>query len=160
MIGTKKSAPEVNLRLVYSMSCIGQGLAGLKTFCAVMDIPPPISQKSYDNIVKKIKSATQVVAEKSMKTASSEEKEITGSSDVRISGDGTWKTRGHTSKVGVCSVIGSESGKVIDVEVLSSFCKACEKNTFIRPQLQKESFRKLWCNGGHRDDENIPAFRA
>lgn len=126
MLGIKKSAPEVNLRLVYSMRCIGQGLAGLKTFCAVMNIPPPISQKSYDNIVRKIKCATKVAAENCMKTASCEEEALTGSSDICISGDGTWKTRGHTSKVGVCSVIGSQSGKVIDVEVLSSFCKACE----------------------------------
>jgi hypothetical protein len=48
-----------------------------------------------------------------------------GSSDLIISGDGSWKTRGYTSLVGVCSVIGGLSGKVIDTEVLSSFCKGC-----------------------------------
>lgn len=64
-----------------------------------------------------------------MKIAAKEENSLTGNSNVCVSGDGTWKTRGHTSKVGVCSIIGSESGKVIDVEVLSSFCKACESNS-------------------------------
>jgi hypothetical protein len=63
-----------------------------------------------------------------MKSAAEEEIEITGNSHICVSGDSTWKTRGHTSKIGVCSVIGLESGKVIDTEVFSSFCKSCEQS--------------------------------
>ena len=48
-----------------------------------------------------------------------------GSTDLTISGDGTWKTRGHTSLVGVCSALGALTGKVIDTEVLSSYCQGC-----------------------------------
>ncbi|GFV13513.1 hypothetical protein TNCV_4689741 [Trichonephila clavipes] len=29
-------------------------------------------------------------------------------------------------RVGVCAVIGDETGKCIDVEVMSSFCKGCD----------------------------------
>ncbi|GFW99979.1 hypothetical protein TNCV_3079761 [Trichonephila clavipes] len=43
-----------------------------------------------------------------------------------VSGDGTWKTPGHSSRIGVCSVIEDVTGKVIDVAVLSSYCKGCE----------------------------------
>lgn len=110
------------------MRCIGVGLQGLQTFCAIMNTLPPISRKCYEDINKKILHATKNVAKSSMIAAAEEEVEASQSCDVVVSGDGTWKTRGHSSKVGVCSVIGIETGKVIDVEVLSNFCKSCEKN--------------------------------
>ncbi|GFY32216.1 uncharacterized protein TNCV_3557241 [Trichonephila clavipes] len=62
-----------------------------------------------------------------MKNAAKEEVSASGSNEICVSGDGTWKTRGHTSRIGVCSVIGDVTGKVIDVAVLSSYCKGCEK---------------------------------
>lgn len=37
----------------------------------------------------------------------------------------------------MCSVIGIETGKVIDVEVLSSFCKACESKPLLNPDCKK-----------------------
>ncbi|GFT48838.1 uncharacterized protein TNCV_178891 [Trichonephila clavipes] len=49
------------------------------------------------------------------------------SNEICVSGDGTWKTRGHTSRIGVCRVNGGVTGKVIDVAVLSAYCKGCEK---------------------------------
>ncbi|GFU93780.1 uncharacterized protein TNCV_1660051 [Trichonephila clavipes] len=42
------------------------------------------------------------------------------------SGDGTWKTRGYSSRVRVCAVIGDKTGKCIDAKVMSSFCKGCD----------------------------------
>ncbi|GFW68432.1 hypothetical protein TNCV_3299741 [Trichonephila clavipes] len=63
------------------------------------------------------------VAEALMQSAALEEVTLTNSSDIIISGDGTWKTRGYSSRVGVCAVIGDKTGKCIDAEVMSSFCK-------------------------------------
>ncbi|GFV98569.1 uncharacterized protein TNCV_1397881 [Trichonephila clavipes] len=62
-----------------------------------------------------------------MKNAAKEEVSASGSNEICVSGDGTWKTRGHTFRIGVCSVIEDVTGKVIDVAVLSSYCKGCEK---------------------------------
>lgn len=62
-----------------------------------------------------------------MMNAAKEEVSATGSEEICISGDGTWKTRGHTSRIGVCSVIGDVTGKVLDIEVLSSYCKGCDQ---------------------------------
>ncbi|GFV73944.1 uncharacterized protein TNCV_1190251 [Trichonephila clavipes] len=62
-----------------------------------------------------------------MKIAAKEEVSASGSNEICVSGDGTWKTSGHTLRIGVCSVIGDVTGKVIDVAVLSSYCKVCEK---------------------------------
>ncbi|GFU43177.1 uncharacterized protein TNCV_3775491 [Trichonephila clavipes] len=61
-----------------------------------------------------------------MQSAALEEVTLTNSSDIIISGDGTWKTRGYSSRVCVCAVIGDKTGKCIDAEVMSSFCKGCD----------------------------------
>ncbi|GFT28702.1 hypothetical protein NPIL_302231, partial [Nephila pilipes] len=45
------------------------------------------------------------------------------SSDIIIGGDGTWKSRDYSSCIGVCAVIRDRIGKLIDAEVLSSYCK-------------------------------------
>lgn len=127
LIEQSNHAYEVNSRIIYAMRTVGLGLRGIKNFCTAMDLPPPVSQKSYDSILKNIKVASCEVAEKSMKNGAKEEISSTESNEICISGDGTWKTRGHTSRLGVCSVIGDITGKVLDVEVMSSYCKGCEQ---------------------------------
>ncbi|GFT11223.1 uncharacterized protein TNCV_1143671 [Trichonephila clavipes] len=108
------------------MRCIGQGLESLKTFCAVMSLPNPVEQKSYDVINNKLSRVMKEVAEESTKRAAVEENSSSPDNLLTVSGDGTWKTRGHSSFIGVCTVIGAETGKVLDREVLSSFCKGCD----------------------------------
>jgi len=60
-----------------------------------------------------------------MSAAADLEKTLSGSESVAVPGDGTWCTRGHTALVGVVSVIGAESGKVLDVDVRCKECRAC-----------------------------------
>ncbi|GFV77367.1 uncharacterized protein TNCV_2406861 [Trichonephila clavipes] len=55
------------------MRCIGQGLESLKTFCAVMSLPNPVEQNSYDVINNKLSRVMKEVAEESMKRAAVEE---------------------------------------------------------------------------------------
>ncbi|GFT89168.1 uncharacterized protein TNCV_3085481 [Trichonephila clavipes] len=108
------------------MRTVGQGHAAMTTFCGVMDFPPPVAEKSYNNIINKLQLCSKEVAEASMQSAVWEEVTLTNSSDIIISGDGTWKTRGYSSRVGVCAVIGDKTGKCIDAKVMSSFCKGCD----------------------------------
>ncbi|GFX22965.1 uncharacterized protein TNCV_2086731 [Trichonephila clavipes] len=126
MLGKRKNIPEINRRFVYAMRTIGQGHAAMTTFCGVMDFTPPVAEKSYNNIINKLQLCSKEVAEASMQSAALEEITLTNSSDIIISGDGTWKTRGYSSRVGVCAVIGDKTGKCIDAEVMSSFCKGCD----------------------------------
>ncbi|GFU63308.1 uncharacterized protein TNCV_661421 [Trichonephila clavipes] len=86
----------------------------------------PVEQKSYDVINNKLSRVMKEVAEESMKRAAVEENSSSPDNLLTVSGDGTWKTRGHSSLIGVCTVIGAETGKVLDREVLSSFCKGCD----------------------------------
>ncbi|GFU82855.1 uncharacterized protein TNCV_266521 [Trichonephila clavipes] len=86
-----------------------------------------VSQKVYDRINAKIADISEALANASMKKAAAEEKIIDGTvNSVVVSGDGTWKTRGHTSLIGVCALIGADCGKVLDMEVMSSYCKGCD----------------------------------
>ncbi|GFW83753.1 uncharacterized protein TNCV_668661 [Trichonephila clavipes] len=54
----------------------------------------------------------KVVAEESMKRAAAEENSSSPDNLLTVSGDGIWKTRGHSSLIGVCTVIGAETGHV------------------------------------------------
>ncbi|GFY05515.1 uncharacterized protein TNCV_218971 [Trichonephila clavipes] len=109
--GNKNNAPEINRRSILAMRCIGQGLESLKTFSAVMSLPNPVEQKSYDVINNKLSRVMKEVAEESKKRAAVEENSSSPENLLTVSGDGTWKTRGHLSLIGVCTVIGAETEK-------------------------------------------------
>ncbi|GFY14289.1 uncharacterized protein TNCV_3614771 [Trichonephila clavipes] len=65
---------EINRRFVYAMRTIGQGHAAMTTFCGVMDFPPPVAEKSYNNIINKLQLCRKEVAEASMQSAALEER--------------------------------------------------------------------------------------
>ncbi|CAB3225803.1 unnamed protein product [Arctia plantaginis] len=125
-----RNAYEINRRIVLAMRLIGIGLQGIKKFCAFMDLPQPIFHSFYDKLVKTIAIATKAVRDASMKKAAQEEKEgshkIGKTDGITVSGDGSWRKRGFSSLFGVTSLIGWLSGKIIDVEVKSKYCKSCE----------------------------------
>ncbi|GFR18742.1 uncharacterized protein TNCT_307251 [Trichonephila clavata] len=54
---------EVNTRITYAMRTLGQGFCGIKHFCTAMDLPPPVSQKAYEKILRKINLASCEVAD-------------------------------------------------------------------------------------------------
>ena len=64
--------------------------------------------------------------------------------DIDVSVDGTWMTRGYSSKVGVTTVLGQVTGKVLDTQVKSKVCKRCDfwaKNKDKRPEAYREWLR-------------------
>ncbi|GFT80591.1 uncharacterized protein TNCV_5122941 [Trichonephila clavipes] len=129
-----KNIPEINRRSVLAMRDIGQGLSSLETFCSLMCLPNPVSQKAYDRIIAKIADISEALANAWMKNAAAGEKIIDGTvNSVVVSGDGIWKTRGHTSLIGVCALIGADCGKVLDMEVMFSYCKGC--NSYKGPKF-------------------------
>ncbi|GFV32520.1 uncharacterized protein TNCV_1055011 [Trichonephila clavipes] len=101
------------------MRYIGQGLSSLETFCSLMCLPNPVSQKAEEKIIDR--TVNYVV----------------------VNGDGTWKTRGHTSLIGVCALIGADCGKVLDMEVMSSYCKGCDSDK--GPKLGPK-YSAFWLN--------------
>lgn len=49
--------------------------------------------------------------------------------DIKLSFDGTWQKRGHTSHNGVATAIDVITGYVVDFEMLSNYCIACQNSS-------------------------------
>ena len=45
---------------------------------------------------------------------------------IEVSFDGTYMTRGHTSEVGVATLIGYETSKALDMDSKSKSCESCD----------------------------------
>ena len=46
--------------------------------------------------------------------------------NTRVSVDGTWQKRGHSSMNGIVTIMSAETAKCLDTEVLSKSCKGCQ----------------------------------
>jgi len=103
----------------------GSSLQGLVTFCYMMNMPEPMSQSSYDNINSSLHTAYCQSSQESMKTAADK---IRGANDIgeaTVSGDAAWQRRGYSSLNGVTALV--SEGNVVDTQVLTKRCKACER---------------------------------
>lgn len=112
---------EVNVRLVYALRAIGKGLGFAPIFCGLMNLPkPPTRSDKYLSI---LLPAVKTVASKIMSEAVSEAvKENDGCKDLAVALDGTWQRRGHVSLNGAVTLTSVDTGKVLDVSVLSKHC--------------------------------------
>ncbi|GFX59088.1 transposable element Tcb2 transposase [Trichonephila clavipes] len=78
-----------------------------------------------------IKAATEIV-----------EKKQNLSSDIVKCGiwvDGTWQRRGYTSMNGCVAAISVDTGKVLDIEVMSSYCPTCKRLQTMPRNFEYES---------------------
>ena len=119
---------DINRRMIYTMRNLGHGYSGVKKFTTFMNMPGPMTVKNFDRSVKFITKKVEDVAESSMNKASTElnlsspEKVV----DTSVSCDGTWQRRGFSSLNGCYTAMSLDSGKVIDTEVMSRYCKGCK----------------------------------
>lgn len=123
---------EINRRIVFVMRLLGVGRQGLNLFCNYMDIGSGIAEETYNRIFSHIHVAAKTVFDYCCKKAVEEEKKENEKIErpilnFKVSGDGTWKKRGFKSLFGVTTLIGYYCGKVIDLDVRSSYCHACAK---------------------------------
>ena len=85
-----------------------------------------MNQKSYDSLFEKLLLATKTVATNSMSQAASnviENQE--GNCNTVVSVDGSWQRRGHSSHNGIVTAISVITGKALDIEILTNYCKGC-----------------------------------
>ena len=122
---------DINQRIIYAMRSIGQGYSSLGKFTTLMDMPSPMTVKNYDRAVQHITEAVVNVAEETMSEAVQELKTLKGKPDdeivdASITCDGTWQRRGFASLNGSFTSISLDTGKIIDTEVMSRYCKGCK----------------------------------
>ena len=125
------NAYEINRRIVFVVRLLGVGINGLNLFCSLMDLLRKFHDNTFAGCVENVTKAAKTVYEWSTQKAVTDERakmlENKGS-DINsiVSGDGTWKKRGHTSRFGVTTLAGKFSKKIIGSIVKSTYCKSCE----------------------------------
>ncbi|GFU63451.1 uncharacterized protein TNCV_44971 [Trichonephila clavipes] len=118
----------INARFVYAMRSIGKGAEAGRMFCGVMNLPQPPTR--FAPYCKRILNAAKLVYEDSIQNAAKEAIcENEGNKNIAVAVDGTWQKRGYTSLNGVVTVTSIDTGKVIDVDILSKYC-ACKNLPF------------------------------
>ena len=111
------------------MRAIGKGRTALETFCGLMGMLPPITKRAYASHNKKLYDPSLKEREASFAAAAAElcidasEDDVI---DITVTCDGTWARRSFQSLYGVVVVASWDTGKVLDVEVLSKHCQVCE----------------------------------
>ncbi|GFV28927.1 uncharacterized protein TNCV_4540231 [Trichonephila clavipes] len=123
-----QTSHDVNLRITQAFSHIGKGYSAIEKFCMVMNIDP-FSSTTYGKCARRLDNAYTLASEnifaeihREIKNVYENGAEIT---DLSVSFDGTWPTRGHTSLIGVGCVIDMLTGYVVDFEVMSKVCRHC-----------------------------------
>ena len=157
---------EINVRLIQAGLLTGIGQTGLQKFCSTLDLPPPLTPKAYNAVVKEIQSSVEKECEKCLKAASTKLKEFTKATDtncvdldikddifpVAVSVDGTWQKRyGFSSLLGVIFVISMDTGEVLDYEVKSKVCFECRS----RSLWPRDSDKYLHWYETHKDSCSI-----
>ena len=139
------NAYEVNKRFVFAMRLIGVGLNGLNNFCGLMDLGAGFSIRTYYKCVDNMKVAVDAVLKIVLNKAAGEEKDKNveagnKENELSVSGDGSWAKRGFTSLVGIVSLVGKYSNKILDVTVKSSICKVCQQWKGNENSVEYEAF--------------------
>ena len=121
---------QVNDRLQVATYEIGCHYEAARNFCANMDLPSPVSCKSWNNNKARFHEVFKAKSSKSKNKAASEVKVAKGD-DVIVSCDGTWQKRGFASENGVVTVatVNGLSSKIIDTETLTNHCNKCKAIT-------------------------------
>ncbi|GFU02308.1 uncharacterized protein TNCV_1238251 [Trichonephila clavipes] len=127
----------INTRFVYAMRSIGKGAEAGRMFCGVMNLPQPPTR--FSPYGKRILNAAKLVYEDSIQNAAKEAIcENEGNKNIAVAVDGAWQKRGYTSLNGVVTVTSIDTGKVIDVDILSKYC-AC-KNLPFHEKYRKRNY--------------------
>ncbi|GFS90715.1 uncharacterized protein TNCV_3771381 [Trichonephila clavipes] len=92
-----------------------------------MDLP---SSRTFNIYIKKLCKSLVRSTVKSLNDVRSQVKSAYQSNsaitDIDVTFDGTWLTRGHSSQIGVGCVIDLLTGFVMDFEIMSKHCIECE----------------------------------
>ncbi|GFV66634.1 uncharacterized protein TNCV_2594551 [Trichonephila clavipes] len=54
--------------------------------------------------------------------------------------DGTWQRRGYSSMNGCVAALSVDTGKVVDIEIMSSYCPTCRKISKMPRSIESETF--------------------
>ncbi|GFW11687.1 uncharacterized protein TNCV_43221 [Trichonephila clavipes] len=116
--------------------------AGFK-LCGTLNLPR-LSKTAYTNHENKLMLVNSEVSELSMQKAASELLVLHPTKnkivECGISVDGTWQRRGYSSMNGCVAALSVDTGKVVDIEIMSSYCPTCRKISKMPRSIESETF--------------------
>ncbi|GFX85113.1 uncharacterized protein TNCV_4979681 [Trichonephila clavipes] len=152
------------------MRVIGRGYSSAKKLCATLNIPC-VTKGAYRRCEKKLLAAVTSTAKDAINDAALEVRNFkkcsnTAVAECGVSVDGTWQRRGHSSLNGCVAALSIHTGKLLDLEIMSKFCRIC--NTLKNSKSPVE--HTCFCNhlgsassmesvGGHRIFERSCTMR-
>ena len=86
-----------------------------------MNMPPPMSLPTYDNINVMLHECYSEITQNSMKMGADEtitkvgQQEHDGVTNCQVSVDSTWQKHGHASMNGIVTLISKENGECLDM---------------------------------------------
>ncbi|GFV22780.1 CCHC-type domain-containing protein [Trichonephila clavipes] len=114
-------------------------------------------------VKKKILNVASVVSKNAMIEAADEVRKLKNTSDVAecgVSVNGTWQRRGHSSLNGCVAVLSIDTGKVVDLEVMSKWCRNCNTS---KSSEKSKHVKKHQCSCNHQGSagsmEPVGAYR-
>ena len=145
---------DVKIRMTYAMRSISNGYSSIQKFSALINLPQPMTAKSYNKSVSSLLNAAYEVAEETMIDAANE---LKGDStddvvDASISKDGSWQRRGYSSLNGTFTAMSLKTGKVLDCEIMTRYCKACK----LKGKLKNSNPVALYENWMKKHRKNCP----
>ena len=84
-------------------------------------------------------------AEETHQLSANRDQDVEGPASMAVTFDGTWMRRGFSSLHGVFSCIAWDTGRIVDLEVCSKFCRACNMKKY--KLEQGKSHRQSLVNG-------------
>ena len=127
------------------MRAIGKGRTALETFCGLMGMLPHSTKQAYASHNKKLYDSA--LKEREASFAATAELRIEASEDdiidITVTCDGTWARRGFQSLYSVVVVASWDTGKVLDVKVLSKHCQVCAAHRDMNSWTGVRSIRHL-----------------
>ena len=107
---TNQYFSDANRRSVLAARFVGRGHAGLRKFCGILNLPPPVSKSAFQRHQRALHAAFRSVAQSSMEQAALEVRKVNASKDreehiTGVTFDSTWMKRGFKSLHGVFTCI-------------------------------------------------------
>ena len=95
-----------------------------------------MTPKNFTNISNNLRDAAKAVAKRSMLSSIEELRCLQNAAstdviDIGVSVDGTWQRRGFSSLNGVLVAVSIDSGKIVDIEPMSRYCRECSVNNHL-----------------------------
>ncbi|CAF2070787.1 unnamed protein product [Rotaria magnacalcarata] len=118
---------DVNVRAQLAGHLCGIRHAGLAKLVGVPNLPSPVQDDTYSKWDKQLLEFVKSTSEKSMARAVEDAVATANTTDLTVSGDDFWQTRGFQSSHGAAALFFLHNApQVLDIETCSKTCSVCK----------------------------------